>query len=559
MPTVREAQLRGHNRFLSELHTERSQWESLWQELSNNYLPQRYRWLMSAKEYYANRARRQYIINNTGTRAARILAAGMMNGVTSPSRPWFKLRVPGIELESHRSLAIWLEEVERRLLRIMAESNFYNSMAVMYLDMCVFGTAVQLIYEDAESVIRCYNPPLGEFYIAGSDRGTVNKFGRKFTIKVHQYIERWPDERYWSDRVKTAVRQGKEGSSRDMNLDVEISHFIAPNHDKLVPERFPYYELYWETRRTESRGIVLEKRGFNEMPGVFGRWEVSGTEPYGVSPAMDVLGDNIELQHLHRQKAQLLEKMHKPPIMADIALSNNPIGLQPGGKTFVPGLDNSRRGVIPIFDVDPRFQEINVDQLAIERRIHDTFYNFLFTGITDLDKVKSATEIDAREGEKLILLGGVLERFESESLDPAISRIYSISDRAGLLPPPPSGYDDVPLEIQYVSILSIAQRAAGTAPTERALAVIGNTFEGIPQILDIPDFDRMFTNYFRDIGLRNSEIRDPEEIAAARQAREAPAQAEGQLAAAETAAGAGKTLSEIDVGGGANALQRLIG
>lgn len=556
MPEITSEQLRAHNQYIVSLHNERTQWESLWRELSDNYLPQRYRWLQNSKEFYANRARRQYIINNTGTMAARILAAGMMNGITSPSRPWFKLRVPGLKTTDFRDLSIWLEEVERVMLRIMAESNFYNSMAVMYLDMSVFGTAANLIYSDYKDVIRCYNPPLGEYYVAKSPQHTIDIFARRFMMKVHEYVRRWPDRNYWSDRVKNAVEQG----GANLNLDIEISHFIGPNGqmNQMVPNKFPYYELYWETKCNPAKATVLEKNGFNELPGIFARWEVSGTDAYGVSPGMDALGDVIELQHLHRNKAELLEKMHKPPVLADASLSHSPLALMPKGVTYVANLNNTA-GARPIFTVNPNFSELNLERTGIEERIRNTFYNYLFTGITDLQTVRSAAEVEAREGEKLILLGGVLERFESEALDPAIKRIYSIGSRAGLFPPIPEQYANMPLEIQYVSILSVAQRAVGTAPAERLLGLVGNLAAIYPDVMDLPDFDALITNYARDIGIRESELKDMKQVQIDRQMRQQQQQMGQMMEAAPDMAGAAKNLSETDVGGGANALEQLMG
>ena len=557
MPSISAESLKKYNQYVKALEDEASSWRELWRELSDNFLPQRYRWLLSAKEAATRRARRQYIINNTGTLAARVLAAGMMNGITSPARPWFKLRVPGLPSEdpANKPLAVWLEEVERRMLRVMAESNFYNAMAVLYLDMVVFGTGCCLIYEDYESVIRCYNPPLGEFYLGTDDRGIVNIFSRKFKMKVHQYISRWPNRDDWSQRVKTAVQRGGES----LNDDIDICHLIIPNRERMVSATFRYVELYWEANRNVGgTNNVLERRGYYERPGVFGRWEVSGTDPYGVSPAMDALGDVIELQHLHRNKAELLEKSSNPPTLVDVVLQNNPIGLQPRAKTFVPNLNNTA-GARPIFTVDPHFAELNTDRIGIEERIRNSFYNFLFTGITNLQTVRSAAEVDAREGEKLILLGGVLERFESEALDPGISRIFAIMDRARLIPPLPEEFQGVELEIQYVSILSVAQRAVGTAPTERFLSVIGNLAPIRPDVLDLPDFDRMLSNYAMDIGIRQSEMKDPRIIMQERQARAQQEQAAAGVDAAQGAAQAGKLLSETDVGGGGNALQLLLG
>jgi hypothetical protein len=64
----------------------------------------------------------------------------MMNGITSPSRPWIKLRVPGYDDEGG-PVTQWADEVARRMMKVMGESNFYNAMAVLYLDLAVFGSA----------------------------------------------------------------------------------------------------------------------------------------------------------------------------------------------------------------------------------------------------------------------------------------------------------------------------------------------------------------------------------------------------------------------------------
>lgn len=561
MPQLAPETLKSHVALITALESERSVWITLWRELSDNYLPQRYRWLMNAKEYYSTRARRQYIINNTGTNSARTLAAGMLNGITSPSRPWLKLRVPGIDSEQDKQLAIWLEQCEAGLLRILAHSNFYNSMAVLYLDMVVFGTGASLMYEDRETVIRCYNPPLGEYMLQQSDRMQVDTFARKFNLKVSQYVQRWPDQRYWSDRVKTAVQQAKTGQGGQLMQDVEISHVIAPNLNNIVPKRFKYYEVYWESRRSQAdKGTadVLELKGFNELPGIFARWELSGSDAYGVSPGMDALGDNIALQHQEREEAQLLEKSHKPPVLADVVLSNTPTGLFPGGVTYVPNLQ-ATTGARPIYTVDPRFDQLNIRQQALQERIKNAFFNFLFTGISDLQTVRSAAEIDSRETEKLILLGGVLERFQTEGLDPAVQRAFAIAMRAGLLPEPPPQYRDLNIEIQYISILAVAQRAVGTAPVERYLALIGNMAAVHPDALDVPNFDKILTNYGRNIGVSESEINSPDEIAAARAAKNAPAAGQQAMDATTALSGAAKNLSQTPVGGGASALDRLLG
>lgn len=532
---------------LSAMKTDRLSYWTLWRELADYYLPRRYTWLQTSNEMKIKTAKNPYILDGTGTNAARTLAAGMMNGITSPSRPWFKLRINGYDDDAETPVRIWLDEVARRMLLVMAESNFYNGLAVMYLDLVVFGSAAMLIYDDSESVIRCYNPCLGEFYIAQSDRLQVNTFAREFTYKLHQMESRWGRENL-SDTLKAQCQLG--GAA--LQQDYTISHVITPSYDKW--RGFEYVEYYWETGSNTHQ--VLDKKGYHELPGIFPRWELSGNDAYGSCPAMDALGDVIQLQHETKKKAQGLDKMISPPIIADIQLQHRPTALLPNGVTYVAGVNNV--GAKPIYTVNLPLQELSLDIRDVQGRIRETFHNDLFQMISQLDTVRSATEIDARREEKLVLLGSVLERFENEGLDPGIDRIFNIMVRRNLIPPMPEGMEEADLEIQYVSILSAAQRAVGVIPTERWLGLIGQVSAIYPKAINIPDFDELIRGYGRDIGVPARGIRSAQQVDDLNaQQDELTAQREA-AATGEVLVNSAKTLSETQVTPGTNALQSIM-
>jgi hypothetical protein len=544
-----------HGRMLSTMETlrrDRLPWWNMWREIADYYIPKRYVWLLSPQERTKYLTKNGNILDATGTTAGRVLAAGMMNGITSPSRPWFKLRIAGFGDDIDDEARIWLDECERRMLLAFGESNFYNAMAIMYLDLVFFGTAATLIYEDAESVFRCYNNALGEYYLGQSSRLQVNCFAREFNYKVRQVVERWGIENC-SDRVK-ALWEQKGGS---LQHDVTIIHLIEPNdqNDKLVPKTFPFREVYWEQGVTQ--GTVLSIRGFHELPGIFPRWELTGNDSYGTSPGMDALGDVIQLQHETRRKGQALDYMIRPPMVMDIQLQHRPTALLPGGQTFVAGTNNV--GAKPAYEVRPPLQELTLDIREIQARIREIFNNDLFRMISQLDTVRSATEIDARREEKLIQLGPVLERFENEALDPAINRVFNIMLRAGLLPPAPQTLADAHIEIQYVSILSAAQSAVGVIPTERFLQLVGNLTAVFPEAKNIPQVEELLRDYARDIGVKARGVRSREEVQQMNEAEQQALAAQTATESAVPAAQAAKLLSETDVGGGANALQQIVG
>lgn len=535
---------------IAELRLDRRPFWELWREIANYYLPKRYVWLQSDKEARVRNAKNPYILDSTGTTAARILASGMMNGITSPSRPWFRLRLGGFEHEGD-AVAVWADEVVRRMLFVMAESNFYNGMAVLYLDLVVFGSAAMLIYEDDESVIRCYNPALGEFYFGMNHRLSVDTFAREFKQSVKQL-----ESSFGKDALSPSLRSKCDKGGADALHLYDVTHLIEPNYnDSPVPNKFRYIETYWETNSI-GQGLVLAQRGFNELPGIFPRWELTANDAYGTGPAMDALPDVIQLQQETKRKAQAIDKTVNPPIVADIQLEHRPTALMPGGITFVAGQNNA--GAKPLYQINAPLQEMTEDIREVQLRIRETMHNQLFNMISQIDTVRSATEIDARREEKLVMLGSVLDRFESEALGPAINRIFGIMSRQGMLPPAPPEIEDAEIEIQYVSILSTAQSAVSAAPVERWVGLVGNLAAVAPEVLQVPNWTELVRNYGTSIGVQARDMRSREDVAEAEQAeQERLAAQEAAVAGKELVDGA-QTLSETDVGGGANALQQLL-
>src|SRR5690606_4755246 len=98
------------------------------------------------------------LLDSTSSIALRTLSAGMMNGITSPERPWMKLkdqRRKAHELTPDE--ADWFDQCEEIMAGVFAESNFYNAVAVLYYEWAGFGTGAMSIREDYEDVIRCVN------------------------------------------------------------------------------------------------------------------------------------------------------------------------------------------------------------------------------------------------------------------------------------------------------------------------------------------------------------------------------------------------------------------
>src|SRR5215475_6437645 len=120
------------------MRVNRYSWWTHARELADYMLPRRYKWLITPNQMNRGSPINQHIIDSTSTLAARNLAAGMMSGTSSPTRPWFKLKVGRIDSTGTNPVSLWLAECERLMRLIFSESNFYTAMAVFFFDLVVF-------------------------------------------------------------------------------------------------------------------------------------------------------------------------------------------------------------------------------------------------------------------------------------------------------------------------------------------------------------------------------------------------------------------------------------
>jgi hypothetical protein len=540
-------------RRLAGLELERSSFVSHWQNLSDNILPRRGRFFSSDRNKGGELNKN--IINSRATLSARTLASGMMSGITSPARPWFRLVTPDPALMEHGAVREWLHKVEMRMRLVFARSNFYNALHVCYEELGVFGTACVLIEEDFDDVIRCYPMSVGDYYLANSSRGTVNTVYRKVSLTVIQVVEEFGFENC-SDSVKTRFTNGA--------LDdwVEVIHVLEPNPAMILgradAKGKPIRSVYFEEAGDPEK--FLREGGYFEFPAMAPRWHLMAGDVYGRSPGMDALGDVRALQVMERRKAQAIDKMVNPPLTGPASLKSARVSSLPGDVTY-SDTAQGMQGLRPIYEVQPRVGELVADIQDTENRVREAFYADLFLMLANDMRNQRATarEIEEKHEEKLLMLGPVLERIHDELLNPAIDRVYAIMERGskglwargldGLLPKPPQELDGVVLRVEYVSLLAQAQQAVSVGGIERVSGYVGNLIGIFPEVRHKFDAMQAVDEYARAVGVAPTIIKSDEDAQQAMAAEQKKAAEMERMAQMGQMAQAGKLLSEVDTGG----------
>lgn len=552
-----EALVQQCGRRLNSLETQRLSWFYAMRELATYIQPRLGRFFETPNEGNRGSRKNYRILNSTATTASMRFAAGMFAGTTNPARPWFKLGIAGMEVGDNSKIRLWLDLVAKKMFQILAASNFYRSIATIYEEMGVMGTGVMLQYEDYDNVVRYYPKAAGEYYLAVDGRLEVTTFAEKIVMTVEQLVNRFGVE-----NCSETVR----GLWRDANLDTEflIGHIVMPNGDYIEGgfgvDGMPYLDVSWEWGSNSS--TLLERRGHTERPFIAPRWHVTGNDAYGRSPGMDSLGDVKALQLMEKRKAQLVDKMVNPPMVADATLKNKPATTIPGGVTFIAGMKEGTAVFQPAYEVDPSGYPALINDIErTEARIKTVFYEDLFLMIANIERSNvTAAEIYERKEEKMLMLGPPLERIHDEGLALVVKYLFSRMAKAGILPGEiPEEIQGREINIEFVSILAQAQKAAATSTVERLWALAGNISAVKPDVLDNLDADATIREYADMLGTPQKLLVDPKIVVSLRDARAKQQQAQNAGMAAAVAADSAKVLSETKIGDGQTALNKVLG
>ena len=519
-----------------QLKSERASWWAHWQEITTYLLPRNGRYFRQDRD--KGWRRHNNIYDNTGTRALRVLGAGMMAGATSPARPWFRLGTADPDLNNYMPVKLWLDDVQKRMGMVFQRSNTYRALHGMYEELGGFGTAASIILPDYKNIIHHYPVTTGEFCVAQDYQGKICTIYREFEKTVGEMVKEFG----YKQCSKTVQNMYDRGS---LDAWVPIIHAIEPRADRDIRKKdamnMPWASYYFEIGG--ERNKYLRESGFKEFPAVVPRWATAGGDIYGNSPAMEALGDIKQLQHEQLRKAQAIDYQTMPPLQVPTSMKNRDVERLPNGITFVDA-NSPSGGIKSMFEVNLNLDHLLMDIQDCRERVRGAFYADLFLMLANAtDTRMTATEVAERHEEKLLMLGPVLERLHNELLDPLIEPTFSRMLEAGVLPPPPEEMQGMELNVEFVSMLAQAQRAIGTNGVDRFVGNLGMVAQYKPDVLDKFNADEWADAYSDMLGVDPKLIVANDQVAIVRDARNKAAAAQAQTEAMHTQSEVARNLA----------------
>lgn len=527
------------------LWTERNSWQGDWLDLVDYVLPTAGRFFATNSAQGAKVRKSRNIYDSTAKRSLNTLGAGLMAGMSSPARPWFRLSTGDTKLDDVYAVKLWLSEVEKSMRAVFAGSNVYRALHQVYTELGAFGTGCVVLTEDFDDVIHCYALTIGEYAIATDNRGVVNTLFREFNMSVGQIVDQFGLDNC-STAVKRAYGQG--------NLDqwILVHHVIEPraNRDttKLDSINMKFASIYYEVGGDAD--TILGESGFKNFNCLAPRWLATASDNYGTGPGHDALPDIRQLQHAQLRKQQGIDYKVNPPLQAPSTLKAAGVNRLPGGVQYVDAV-GGENAIKTLFDVQLDLKELREDIVDVRERIKGHFYEDLFLMLAnDTRSGITATEVAERHEEKLLMLGPVLERLQNELFDPLIDFTFDrmMGAKPAMVNPPPPELQGRAISVVYISTLAQAQRAVALQATDRLVATAGavSSASGTMDAWDKINIDELMDSYAEGLGNDPRIMNSDDRVLEIRAQRQQAQKAQESLAAAESASKSVANVGTLD-------------
>ena len=516
------------------LKSYRTPWENLWQDCGEYVNPNRGDF--STIRYRADTARYDKIYDTTAPLANENLASGLHGFLTSPSQRWFSLSTFDDEINEEYEVKQWLNKTTNILydkVFNIPDSNFNSQAHELYLDLGSFGTAVMMVQDNPGSGISFRTFHLADCYIQENDSGFVDTLYRRYKRTGRQLMERF------GDAVPEKIIKI---SQKDPYREFEVIHAVEPSESYGEPIKKPTKKAFKSCYILLEEKTLLEEGGFDEFPYMVPRWSKVAGEIYGRSPSMTSLPDIKMVNAMMKTIIKAAQKLTDPPLLVPDDGFILPVRTVPGGLNFYRSGTQDR---IEPLETKGR-PDIGFDLLNNRREHIRAAFHVDWMQMPDQkgSPNMTATEVVARQEEKMRLMGPMIGRLQVEFLGPLIDRVFRIMLRKKQIPEAPGILEGQEMKILYTSPLARAQKSGQLMTITRLFESMVPLFQAKPDLLDNMNTDETFRYFHHLLDAPAKILNTKEKVEEERQQRQEQQEQMMQAEQAKMESESAKNISE---------------
>ena len=484
---------------LDRLGQERGTWEVNWQEILDYVMPRKADVVTLRTR---GEKRTEVLFDSTAITANNLLAASLQGTLTSPSLPWFSIKLRDEELNEDRDVQLWLEDTARRMYDTFNETNFNTEVHEMYLDLCSIGTAALFVEEgskgfDTDGIhFNCLH--IAEYYIQESIDGKVDTLYRKYKLTARQAVQEFGFDNV-GEKIQTA---SKERPDHKFNF----IHAVEPTADYERSTGKSATKLKFHSCHVcEEDKMVVRTGGYNEFPYLVPRWSKATGEIFGRSPSFNALPDIKTLNKAVEIGLKAWAKAIDPPLLVQDDGVIGRVRMTPAGITVI-----RNDGAVKPLQIGTNWQITDLKENQLRTAIRQAYYSDQLQ--LQEGPQMTATEVQVRYELMQRLLGPTLGRFQSEFLNPLIERVFGIMYRAGALMQEPDIIKGTKIDIEYLGPLARSQRMEESVAIERLYSLAMNIAQIDPAIMDNIDHDEAVRLRGKLLGVPKTVLRGKDDV-----------------------------------------------
>ena len=411
------------------------------------------------------------ILDSTPLIALRNFTSGMMSGATSPTNRWFKTQVVNLNIANDFYLKNWCSKQEELTRQILYSSNFYQCLCEIYKQLGIFGFGAMALEPDFKNVVNFRTLPIGSYYYAKDTKGKVDTFCRVYMESAKNIAEKFHN----------CPQEIKEVAQTNPLKLYEIIHFVEKNKYYKFKRLSSKFSRYVSAVILSEKNEFLSLKGYEKFPYIVFETSYSTDSDYPQeSPGINALADVKQLMTMVKEYAKAVKKIVCPTYKGPASLKNKKLADIPGA--YIEE-DENGRGISPVYEVNPRVLELKQEKDELKQVIKEHFYNDLFAMIlSTAQRGRTATEVNELKEEKMVLLSPLLEQIHTGLRD-VLKWIYDEEIKVGILEPLKNEYQNIRVDIEFISSLAQAQKVSNISSIERFTTFVSNIANSIDPVL----------------------------------------------------------------------------
>lgn len=313
----------------SSLFSKKQPWDSLCQDIAENYYPLRTDFTreLSLGDDFTTNLMESYPVQareTLGNAPSAMLRQG----------DWFEVKTGREEIDEDPEAARWLEYATKRYRRLVYDrrANFVAATNEVDHDWVAFGNGVVSVEESPtrdHMLFRAWHPRDCAWMV--NEVGKVDVLHRKMKKTARNL------KKLYGDKVNADIKRACE---TDPSKEFNVRHILMPTDeiygsDKAMRRKYaksPYISIYVDMDHEQ----ILGEAGLPVFNYVVPRWRTLANIAQGFSPAtINSLPDGRMIQAMARIILEQGEKAVDPPTVAKGEMFRDAVNMYAGGMTYV--------------------------------------------------------------------------------------------------------------------------------------------------------------------------------------------------------------------------------